>query len=99
MPFCTYTDVRRIIDTGLEDADITSLIIQADAEITERDIDGGANIEKTISALITASLIGLKDPKSRGAGEYSESTRDPQDWRNQAEILISRINAPTGRRG
>ena len=99
MPFCTYTDVRRIIDTGLEDADITSLIVQVDAEITERDINGSANTKKTISALITASLIGLKDAKSRGAGEYSETTRDPQDWRNQAEILISRINAPRGRLG
>lgn len=99
MANCVEDDVRRIIDTVLADADVTALIVQADAEISERDINASNGVLKTISMLITASLIGLKDLKSRGVGEYSESTRDPQDWRNQAEILIVRINAPTGRRG
>ena len=99
MANCVEDDVRRIIDTVLADADVTALIVQADAEISERDINASTGVLKTISMLITASLIGLKDLKSRGVGEYSESTRDPQDWRNQAEILIVRINVPTGRRG
>jgi hypothetical protein len=99
MANCVEDDVRRIIDTVLADADVTALIVQADAEISERDINASTGVLKTISMLITASLIGLKDAKSRGAGEYSETTRDPQDWRNQAEILISKINAPIGRRG
>ncbi len=100
MAYCTYTDVRRIINTGLEDADITSMIIQADQEIRDRDIDGSANTLKTVSTLITAALIAFKDPRSQGIGDYSESNRDPKEWRDEAENFIKRtLTIPHGRRG
>jgi hypothetical protein len=91
MVYSTYTDVRRIIDTGLEDADITALIVQADAEMLEREMSFTTTNMKTISALITASLIALKDPESRGVGDYSEKVRSPQEWRDAAEGLAERL--------
>ncbi len=88
MAYSTYTEVRRIINTGLEDADITAMITQADQEIRDRDISGNANTLKTLSMLITAALIAFKDPRSQGVGDYSESNRDPKEWREDAERFI-----------
>jgi len=100
MVYSTYTDVRRIIDTGLEDADITSMITGADQELRDRDISGSALTMKTVSALITASMIAFRDPRSTGVGDYSESNRDPKDWRDEAErIITSSLIAPHVRRG
>lgn len=99
MANCTYTEVRRIIDTSLEDTDITALIVLADAEIAERNMSGNSNIKKTISMLLTASLCAAQDPETRSIGEYSESTKTAEEFRALAETYITRIRTPRGRRG
>ena len=97
MVYSTYTDVRDIIDTGLSDARLTALIILADAEISERDIDATTNVLKQISMLITASLAAMNDVRSFGKADYAaenySGTALSKMYRNAAEALIESIGS------
>jgi hypothetical protein len=93
----TYADVRLIIDTGLTDANLTSLIVLADAEMTARRMTSSvytANLKKQISMLLTASLAAMNDVRSEAKGDYMGSGGLPQYYRSQAEMLISRSSEP-----
>lgn len=68
MANCTATEVKIIIDTGMSDADVGSLITLADLEISSRSL---VNNLKLISMLISASLVALRDDKSRLSGAYA----------------------------
>ena len=98
---CTYTDVRDIIDTGLADARLTALIVLSDAEISERDISGSANILKQISMLITASLAAMNDTNSTGKADYAAEGGSfsslSKMYRKAAEELISSIGETMGK--
>jgi hypothetical protein len=94
---CVEDDVRRIIDTGLVDADVTALIVLADAEINDREIDASPGVLKQISMLITASLAAMNDSKSLGKTDYSvvdnTSGNLAAAYRKAAEGLINSISA------
>jgi len=93
---CTSDDIRLIIDTSLEDPDITSLIVLSDAEITSRSLDSRpADILKLISMLLTASLISARDPTSNSVNEYRETMRTSEDWLKLAEEKIE-VTTGTG---
>jgi hypothetical protein len=94
MAYCTYTEVRRIIDTSLEDADITAIIVLADAEIDARGLDAlPDNVKKLISMLISASIITLRDPATKSIAEYREDKLDAVGWRELAENQINRMSS------
>lgn len=91
MANCTEDDVRVVIRTTLLDAEVTSLIVLADAEITARGLDTRtSDVKKLISMLITASIISMRDPASRSIGEYREDMLKPEGWRQLAEDQIRR---------
>jgi len=99
MPYCTADEVRRIIDTGLDDDEITPIIAIADAEIDERNIDVSPNVRKQLSMLIAASLLSMNDTGARAVGEYQEKARGYPQWRKLAEDLIANTRTPKGRLG
>lgn len=92
MANCAHEDVRLIIDTGLIDTNIESLIALADQEITDRGLDGLTTIvKKQISMLLTASLASMNDVRSRGINSSEAVASNlPQYYREQAEALIAR---------
>jgi len=92
MPYCVCSDVRKIIDTDLEDESVTELIVQADSEISGRGLSSIKSV-KLVSMLLTASIIALRDPKSRSIGEFVETLRGPEDYRKLAEDIIAREQA------
>lgn len=93
MAYSTYSDVRMVIDTELEDSDITSLIVISDAEIDARAMNTRAtNIKKGISVLLTCEWIAKRDPYSRSTGEYRETRMSPMQWRAEAEKYIQRTS-------
>lgn len=90
MAYCTFSDVRRIIDTDLADSDITALIVLADEEIVARAMNTRrTNTKKIISMHLTAAMIAQRDPYSRSMGEYREQKMSPKEWRAAAENLIT----------
>ena len=99
MANCTDTDVRRIIETALSPADLTALIILSDQEISDRNLSGNANIKKTISMWITASMAAAKDPSSSSTGDYNETINTAKDYRDYIEDYIRRTRVPRVRRG
>ena len=99
MANCIHTDVRRIIETELADADLTALIILADQEISDRNLSGNANIKKTISMWLTASMAAAKDPSSSSTGDYHETINTAKDYRDYIEEYIIRTRVPKARRG
>ena len=96
MAYCTFTEVKRIISTNMASADITALIVLADAEIDARELDGrGSNIKKQISMFLTASMIALKQPQTASLGGVSaNASASVIDWRKLAEDLIKRSGEP-----
>jgi len=93
MANCVAADVKLIINTGLSDDNVGSLITLADAEMTSRGLDEGTtNEKKLISMLLTASLCAMRDPSSKGIGNYQESgILDAKGWREEAEIRVARL--------
>jgi len=76
----------------MANADITALIVLADAEIDARELDGrAANIKKRISMFLTAELIAMRTPQTANIGPLSASaSTSVADWRQLAESLILR---------
>lgn len=66
MAYCTADDVKLLIRTNLSDANITSLIAQADADLD--DMLGGASmsttLKKSCSMRLTAIMIAQRQPTS-----------------------------------
>jgi hypothetical protein len=97
---CTYSDVRLIIDTGLTDANITSLIVLADDEITVRGFDSQTTTtKKRISMIFTAALIALRDAGAKSIGEYSQTLLSAKDWQAVKAQLITDLTGATGSTG
>ena len=91
MAYCTNSEVRYIIATGLSDAGLTALIVLADAEIDQRGLGTlPANIAKQISMLITASLAAMNDVTSYGKADYEAGSANLSKlYRDKAEALIA----------
>jgi hypothetical protein len=87
---CTYTDVRRIIISKLQDADITALIVDSDAEITRRSLtDLPLDIRKRVSMYLTAEVIAAHDlGQVSTSGSSSVPGETSAGWRKKAEDLI-----------
>lgn len=73
--YCTASDVRSIIHTGLTDSEIETIIELSDAEIDKRlgSQDSSDKVIKKLSMLLTAQTVRLRQPGSVAVGEYSES--------------------------
>jgi len=95
---CTHEEVRLIIDTGLTDSNIESLIAFADAEMLARGMTGTAwttNLKKQVSMLLTASLAAMNDVRSQGKeGFMTTSLSLPKYYRMLAEEHIKRASIP-----
>lgn len=98
--YCTASDVRSIIYTGLTDGEIEAVIELSDAEIDKRlgDQDPTDKVIKRLSILLTARTVKLRQPGSVAVGEYSESNTDFQKvvedeiektWRLCSRVAIS----------
>jgi len=76
MPYCTPTDVRRVIHTSLSDLDIEAVILLSDAEIEKRlgTQDSSDPLIRKLSTIMSAHTIKLRQPQSLAAGEYSENS-------------------------
>lgn len=74
--YCTASDVRSIIHTGLSDSEIEAIIELSDAEIDKRlgSQDASDKVIKKLSMLLTAKTVKLRQPGSVAVGEYSESS-------------------------
>ena len=97
MANCTAADVRLIIDTGLTDTNLGSLITLADAEMTARGMTGvlwTTNLKKQVSMLLAASLASMNDARSHGREDYKVSTSLPKYYRERAEELINHSSEP-----
>jgi hypothetical protein len=94
MANCTASDVRLIIDTGLEDVELGELITLADEEITVRGLSGApwtANNLRSLSMRLAAELAALNDTSSRSTGAFEERSNQARKYRQQAEELIMRV--------
>jgi hypothetical protein len=103
MANCITTDVRDILDTGLDDTALSRLITLADAEMTARGLTDSiwtADLKKHISSLLTASLAAMNDARSSGKGGYEigEGRTTLSKWyRECAETLITSAERITGK--
>lgn len=95
MSNCSPSDVRLIINTGLTDTQIETLITLADAEIEARGFTSAkwtSDLKKKLSMLLTAELVALNDVMSRGINEYQAvKPGNSQIWRQMAEKLIQAV--------
>ena len=98
MANCVAADVRLIIDTGLTDANLTSLITLADEEMTSRSFTTATwttSLKKKLSMVLTAELASMNDVRSQGKdGAVYTSVSLPKYYRTQAEELIRRVSLP-----
>ena len=74
--YCSASDVRSIIHTGLSDSEIETIIELSDAEIDKRlgPRDPSDKLIRKLSMLLTAQTVRLRQPGSMAVGEYSESS-------------------------
>jgi hypothetical protein len=87
MTYCSPSDVRLVVNTGLSDAEVASLIGMSDAQIDKKlgAQSPSDTLIRKLSVLLTAGTIRARDPSSFAVGEYSESAVDtPSAW--DAEI-------------
>jgi hypothetical protein len=99
MVYSIADEVMRVIQTSLSDIEVTEIIVLADAEIAERDLDMSSGNLKQLSIYLTAEKIAQREPSSSqlGPGNYSVAMT-PQDWRKAAEDLIQRTNGKSWRK-
>lgn len=78
MTYCSASDVRLVIHTGLSDQEIESAIGMSDAQIDKALGSQSPSdvLIKKLSMLMTARTIKTRDPSSFSVGEYSESAGD-----------------------
>jgi len=74
--YCTASDVRSIIHTGLTDSETEAIIELSDAEIDKRlgPRDPSDKVIRKLSMLLTAKTVKLRQPGNVAVGEYSESS-------------------------
>ena len=74
--YCSASDVRSIIHTGLSDSEIEAIIELSDAEIDKRlgPRDPSDNLIRKLSMLLTAQTVRLRQPGSVAVGEYSDNS-------------------------
>ncbi|MCK4703013.1 hypothetical protein KAT55_06625 [Candidatus Bathyarchaeota archaeon] len=98
--YCTASDVRSIIHTGLTDSEIETIIELSDAEIDKRlgSQDSSDKVIKKLSMLLTARTVKLRQPGSVAVGEYSESSEHfsqvveaeiEKTWRLYSGVTVS----------
>ncbi len=101
--YCSASDVRSIIHTGLTDSEIEAIIELSDAEIDKRlgQRDPSDKVIKKLSMLLTAKTVRLRQPSSVTLGEYRESIDELNDilvrdidtiWRLYSTVSISSSN-------
>lgn len=86
--YCTASDVRSIIHTGLKDSEIETIIELSDAAIDKRigSQSTGDPVIKKLSMLIAASTIRTRQPGTVAVGEYREEAGDIQStWAREIE--------------
>jgi len=78
MTYCTASDIRSIVHTGLSDGEIEAIIALSDAEIDKRlgSQDSSDKVIKKLSMLLTAKTVKLRQPGIVAVGEYSENNED-----------------------
>ena len=93
MANCDASDVRLLVDTGLENSDIIDLIALADGEIFARKLSTAWSSDnlKQLSMLLAAELVANNDTSIRNANEYGPKGQAPEKFRKQAEKLISNL--------
>ena len=74
MPYCTFRQVKAIVDTDMENAEITELIEENDWFIDQRLTSGSISTigYRRLSRMMTAYSCFLKDPNASGLGEWTE---------------------------
>ena len=98
--YCTASDVRSIIHTGLTDPEIEAIIELSDGEIDKRlgTQDSSDKVIKRLSMLLTVRTVKLRQPGSVAVGEYSENNTNFQQvvedeiektWRLCSGVTIS----------
>lgn len=97
MAYCIYGDVRNILHTSLIDANITAMIVLADARVDQ--MLGGtalsADLLKLMSMMVTASFIGPKDPSSYAIGLARVQYGTRPNWMRQAQDIVDAEKAKT----
>ena len=75
MAYCTQLQVRGIVDTDMENTEITELIEEVDGFMDLKLNTGSlsAVILRGISKLWTAYRVMLKDPNAQRIGDWSEN--------------------------
>lgn len=86
MAYCTATEVRYVVHTGLGDLALGNLIAIVDKDLDDR-LEGytlSADLKKICSMLLTAILVRRRDPKAYTAGlakiQYGDDLDDWQAW-------------------
>ena len=86
MASCTIADVKAIIDTDLSDSEITTLISEADQEITDRFLTTRSTLTKQyICKYLVAEQIAMKNPIPEKTAGDSTATHAPEYYRTMAE--------------
>ena len=78
MTYCSPSDVRLVVNTGLSNTEVESIIGMSEAQI-DRKLGAQSpsdTLIRKLSVLLTARTIRARDPSSFAIGEYSESTGD-----------------------
>ena len=90
MASCVFGDVRLRIFTELTDANITSLIVEADDELTDL---GGSNLDagqkKRACALLTCEIIAARYPLSYKLG--GTSVTNSEDYAKKFRISALKV--------
>jgi len=88
--YCSASDVRSIIHTGLTDSEMEAIIELSDAEIDKRlgPRDPSDKVIRKLSMLLTAQTVRLRQPGSVAVGEYSESS---EQFLRVVEVEIEKI--------
>ena len=98
MAYCTASDVRLVVQTGLSDTDIESIIAISDAQI-DRTLGAQSTTDKAVkklSMLLTARSIKQRQPDTVAVGEYSESTGDVSEaWSREIAELFRLYKPPS----
>ena len=99
MVYSTQAQVRAIVDTDIEDAEITELIEETDAWMDVKLDTGAMNVFmlRLISRTWTAVRCMLKDPNSQALGEYREDREYALEKLNSMlEEMLKDATAETG---
>lgn len=91
MGYCTYTQVQLLVNTAMATADITSIIVQTDAEL-DLMLDGSgmsSALKTSCSMRLAAIAVANRDPVSYGVGSTrAEMGRQKDIWQSEVDRLL-----------